>query len=258
MARADAPPRPDPGPGLIVATGALLAATGLLLLVPYEPSAPGAHASILAIEAGPYRRVRSVHAAAATALVVLVAVRLVGLVREGDARRGRSVAALALVAGALAAFFSGGLLPWDQQAYESAVHLYSGVGLAVGSLSGPDPDSFPLLAAFALHLLFGVLVLIATVERTKGERGTERTHSVLLSLLSALSVVAYAIAFPPETGPRPIPGLSLAGPDWPFVWLVPLQDAVGPVALLALPAAFVAAAVLLWSRRSRPALLGGH
>lgn len=57
----------------------------------------------------------------------------------------------------------------------------------------------------------------------------------------ALLVQLAAWVAPPPLGPAPLEGVAVSRPDWPFLWLVPLQDAFGRYAVYALPALLVAA-----------------
>jgi hypothetical protein len=63
---------------------------------------------------------------------------------------------------------------------------------------------------------------------------------------AAGAVLVAALLWPATLGPAPVQGLFVSRPHWPFLWLTPLQERLGPWSLMALPALVAAAAALAW------------
>ncbi|BDG02351.1 cytochrome b N-terminal domain-containing protein [Anaeromyxobacter oryzae] len=155
----------------------LLAATGALLLVSYEPSPERAYGTVAAlvdeVHFGAF--VRNAHHWAANGLVLVVFLHLLRVFYRGGhlpPRRGNWLVGLALLLLVVASAFTGYLLPWDQLAYW-AVTISTGmlqyVPLAGGVLlraarGGPDIGPATLARFFVLHvaiLPLAMLLLLA-------------------------------------------------------------------------------------------------
>jgi quinol-cytochrome oxidoreductase complex cytochrome b subunit len=150
---------------MAVGLGALLAASGVLLMFYYVPSAAAAHGSLQDLEAvvpfGGF--VRSLHRVAAHAMVVVVALHLARVLVAGADRPPRTVNAwvgLALFVLTLGLSFTGYLLPWDQRAFWACtvgadlVAAAPGVGPAARRLllGGESVGAAALLRFYALHV----------------------------------------------------------------------------------------------------------
>lgn len=241
-----------------------LGASGLPLALSYDPAPERAHESVVDMDAGALHLLRGGHAWAATVVLVLVALHLARAHAAGRLRalgRPAAMAGLSTLALLVGAYFSGTILPWDQQGWEAFEHLQTGarvVGAEIGEARAPSGTPLGLL--FYAHVLAVPLALLALV-LAHVHRGSLRadmarvagllrsTLAPALIVLAAIPILAFAL--PPALGPAPIPGLLVTRPDWPFLWLVPIQDAVGAAGLFALPLAFVIAAALL-ARRATP------
>jgi len=143
----------------------LLAATGALLLVSYEPSPERAYGTVAALVDGVHfgAFVRNAHHWAANGLVVVAFLHLLRVFYRGGhlpPRRGNWLVGVALLLLVVASAFTGYLLPWDQLAYW-AVTISTGmleyVPLAGGALlraarGGPDIGPATLARFFVLHV----------------------------------------------------------------------------------------------------------
>lgn len=240
LAPPPAGPPSRPVAAAVVGAFVVLAASGIALAAAWDPVGPP-----------PARFLAGVHAWAASALLVLAfALVARGYLAGGAGASGRprAFAALAFVAVLVASFATGTILPWDQQGWESYRHARDGAA-AVGVALPQGPDDAPLGAVFWAHVL-ALPALLALVAAVRGARLRDDARAVAVAARNALLPAALAVAavlaaaalWPPERGPRPIENLAVSRPEWPFLWLVPLQDAFGTRALLALPAVFLAAA----------------
>lgn len=258
--RAPPPPvRADPrklGAALLVVLLSLgLAGVPLALL--YVPTPAGAHASVERLSAGWTGFLRSAHAWAAAGVVALALLHAARAYVAGSvpAVRGRAVAGVAALALLLATFLAGTILPWDQQSWEALQHLRDGAGLFGIPVPGKTPAEAPINVAFWAHVLTLPILLIVILAVHLARAGWRpdvariglriRSALPMAGLVLAL-IVAAALLAPASLGPAPIPGLSVSRPDWPFLWLVPVQDAVGPLGLFALPLALGALAFGVW------------
>jgi quinol-cytochrome oxidoreductase complex cytochrome b subunit len=100
----------------------LLAVSGTLLLVSYEPSPERAYGTVAALVDGvPFGAfVRNIHHVAANGLVLVAFLHLLRVFYRGGhlpPRRGNWLAGVALLLLTVASAFTGYLLPWDQLAY---------------------------------------------------------------------------------------------------------------------------------------------
>lgn len=253
------PPRADPrelGAALLVVLFSVGLA-GIPLALLYVPTPGGAHASVERLSAGWTGFLRAAHAwgaAGAVALALLHAARAY-VAGSVPAVRGRAVAGVAALALLIATFFAGTILPWDQQSWEALQHLRNGAGLLGIPLPGKTPGEAPVGVVFWAHVLALPAALVAILAfhlaragwRPDLARVVGRVRSALpLAAVVLLLLAAASLLAPASLGPAPIPGLSVSRPDWPFLWLVPLQDAVGPLGLLALPLALGALALGVW------------
>jgi quinol-cytochrome oxidoreductase complex cytochrome b subunit len=150
---------------MLVALGAVLAATGVLLMFYYVPTAQAAHQSLQDLGAvvpfGGF--MRSLHRIAAHAMVVIVALHLARVVLVGadrPPRSGNAWVGLGLFLLTVGLAFTGYLLPWDQRAYWACtvgadlVAAFPGVGPAVRRLllGGETVGGAALLRFYALHV----------------------------------------------------------------------------------------------------------
>lgn len=108
--------------GMAATLGFLLAVSGFLLLLVYQPVPEKAYYSILALENNVVfgRFVRNIHYWSGNALIVVVILHILRVFFTGafhDKRRINWVVGWFLLAGILASSFTGYLLPWDQLAY---------------------------------------------------------------------------------------------------------------------------------------------
>jgi quinol-cytochrome oxidoreductase complex cytochrome b subunit len=143
----------------------LLAVTGSLLLVLYEPSPERAYGTVVRlVDEVPFGAlVRNVHHWAANGLVLVTLLHLLRVFYRGGhlpPRRGNWFAGVALLLLVVACAFTGYLLPWDQLAFW-AVTISTGmleyVPLAGGALvhaarGGADVGPATLARFFVLHV----------------------------------------------------------------------------------------------------------
>jgi ubiquinol-cytochrome c reductase cytochrome b subunit len=240
----------------------LLAIPGILLALRYVPDPALAHDAVARTDAGPLRLARGAHMWAASLALVIVVVHLARSYLAGRMHapgRGAALAGLAALALLVGAFFTGTILPWDQQGWEALEHLRAGAALVGIALPGAEPEAAPLSALFWAHVLALPVALAALLAFHLRRRGGLRADAArvgelargawLPTLALVATVAALAFLLPPSFGPAPLAGLQVSRPEWPFLWLVPLQDWLGRAALLALPLAFLVLAALLWRGR---------
>jgi quinol-cytochrome oxidoreductase complex cytochrome b subunit len=151
----------------------LLAATGALLLVAYEPSPERAYGTVAAlVDEVPFGAfVRNAHHWAANGLVLVALLHLLRVFYRGGhlpPRRGNWLVGVVLLLLVVASAFTGYLLPWDQLAYW-AVTISTGmlqyVPLAGGMLlraarGGSDIGPATLARFFVLHVAILPIVLL--------------------------------------------------------------------------------------------------
>lgn len=188
--------------------------SGLLLALTYD--AARAHATTAAMPGA----LRGVHAWATSLAIVALLLHLArAWLRGGEDIAPRAwLPAAGALALALASLWSGGVLAWDQQAWESWQHA----GLAPRTR---DPGA-PFAALLAVHAAALPLALLACAWLLR-PRPDVRVHAA-----SIATALLLGLALPPALGPEPIAGIAVSKPDWPFLWLVPLQEALGGAGLL--------------------------
>jgi quinol-cytochrome oxidoreductase complex cytochrome b subunit len=151
----------------------LLAVTGALLLVSYEPSPERAYGTVVTlveeVRFGAF--VRNIHHWAANGLVLVTFLHLLRVFYRGGhlpPRRGNWRVGVALLVLVVASAFTGYLLPWDQLAYW-AVTISTGmleyVPLLGGALlraarGGPDIGPATLARFFVLHVALLPIALL--------------------------------------------------------------------------------------------------
>jgi quinol-cytochrome oxidoreductase complex cytochrome b subunit len=150
--------------GLAFTTFLLLAASGLLLMVYYQPTPERAHASILFLDAtvagGSY--LRSLHRLASHTLLLLILLHTLRVVLTGAYQRPRQlnwIIGCLLLGCTIFAAYTGYLLPMDQLAYwatQTGMQLLATVpgGTFLRGLLVPDRigGSLSLLRFYALHV----------------------------------------------------------------------------------------------------------
>jgi len=151
--------------GLAFTAFLLLALTGLLLVVYYQPTPERAFSSILFLESSVWggKYLRSLHRMASHALLVLMFLHTLRVILTGAYQRPRQlnwVIGFLLLCLGLFAAYTGYLLPMDQLAYwatQTGMELLATVpfGSALRSLLVPDDvgQSLSLLRFYALHIV---------------------------------------------------------------------------------------------------------
>jgi quinol-cytochrome oxidoreductase complex cytochrome b subunit len=155
----------------------LLAVTGALLLVVYEPSPERAYGTVARlVDEVPFGAlVRNVHHWAANGLVLVTLLHLLRVFYRGGhlpPRRGNWLVGVALLLLVVACAFTGYLLPWDQLAYwavtiSTGMLEYvpvAGTTLLRAARGGPDIGPATLARFFVLHvaiLPIALLLLLA-------------------------------------------------------------------------------------------------
>jgi quinol-cytochrome oxidoreductase complex cytochrome b subunit len=251
----------------------MVAATGLAglpLLLHYEPDPATAHASVRRLTQGIWGWLRSFHAWAAAAVLVLALVHPLAAWMQGTRSlpRKRVWVTGALLLGVLmVTYLSGTILRFDHRGWEALEHLEQGLNLiGISMIEDQDPETARLGLFYVFHVILVPLLLVGLgimhIARTgPGGRLLRRLVTFMrLALRPALGLAALvallSVLFPPRFGPAPIAGLETTNPPWPFLWLVPLQDLAGAWGLLALPLLLALLAVVpwfshQWSRRVR-------
>ncbi len=202
-------------------------ATGLLLLLYYEPGVSTAHESVKRISAEvPFGwLIRSIHRWSADIFIGVLVVHMFTAFLMKAYRRPRELTWLTgcgLFGVALGFGFSGYLLPWDDIAF-----FATSVGTAVAG-------SFPVVGSSVLQLLRGGEdVSGATLSRFFA------LHVVVLPF-AALALVGLHLLFIQKHGMSIPPGVKETGPPRRFVPDFLLHDLVGWTLALAMLAALAA------------------
>ncbi len=161
--------------GLAFTTFLTLVVSGLLLLFYYRPSPEGAYASIQFLESSVWggRYLRGLHRFASHALLVLIALHMLRVVLTGayrHPRHGTWVVGTMLLFLAIAAAYTGYLLPLDQLAYwatQTGMELLRVLpfGEALRDLLVPDRIGGPLslLRFFAFHIAVIPVLMLALI-----------------------------------------------------------------------------------------------
>jgi quinol-cytochrome oxidoreductase complex cytochrome b subunit len=264
---------------------AILAITGTLMMLVYQPAPGTAYDSVVTIESEVAfgALVRGVHWWSANLLVVVALLHLARVLLTGGyhgARQFNWVIGCALLLAVLASGFTGYLLPWDQLAYW-AVTISTGmlayvpvVGAALqrvargGAEVGPATlVTFSTLHTQVLPLTLAVLAgfhfwrvrraggVVEPPARPGEESGAKvhfLPHLLLREVAQALVVTAVVVvlgaAFGAPLGDRANPGMSTnpAKAPWYFMGLQELLIHLHPVAaVVAIPLAALAALLLL-------------
>ncbi len=161
--------------GMALVLFGLLAGTGMLLMLVYEPVPERAYASLVVLREGvPFGRwVRNIHHWSANALVVVAVLHLLRVFFTGglgEERRANWWIGLGLLACVVASVFTGYLLPWDQLSYWAVTICTGMLGYVPGvgswlqavARGGTEIGAPTLLNFFTLHtsVLPGTVVLL--------------------------------------------------------------------------------------------------
>ena len=158
--------------GLAFTTFLMLLASGMLLLVYYQPTPERAFDSILFLESSVWggKYLRSLHRLASHSLLVLIFLHTLRVVLTGAYHRPRQlnwVIGVLLLCLSVFEGYAGYLLPMDQLAYwatQTGMELLQGVPLGgvLRSLLVPDGIAQPLslLRFYALHVMVVPLTLL--------------------------------------------------------------------------------------------------
>jgi len=263
----------------------LLMATGVLMMFVYEPTPERAYRSVQALEGDILfgGMVRNIHYWSANLLVVVAVAHMLRVLFTGafhGKRQFNWVFGVLLLAGVLAANFTGYLLPWDQLAYWAVTictGMFSYVPWIGGWLQevargGPELGASTLILFYTLHttLLPVVLVLLMgfhfwRVRKAGGvvdprppeEIGEEAPEYVstlpdllMRELAAGLALVALvffiAVFFDAPLGAPANPGMSSnpAKSPWYFVGFQELQLHFHPLIAVVVMPALAAFAVL--------------
>lgn len=259
---------------ILLALLGLSGLTGIALALAYDASPQRAHRVVADQVGGVLGFLWGVHAWTASLLLVVAALHpsrawLRGRVREVSWRKWLTgTGALGVL---VFAFFSGTILPWDQQGWEAFQHVQYGFDVfGVDLFDAEAPAEAPLDWAFLAHVFAVPALLAATVGWHLWRGLAWRTHArTMVKLVRsgwrrawplAVLAVALALVWPPLHGPAPVPRLQVTRPDWPFLWLLPVQRWLDSVGLWALPAGVASLGALRLvpegSRAWRLAVLG--
>jgi quinol-cytochrome oxidoreductase complex cytochrome b subunit len=259
--------------------------TGVLLMLAYEPSPERAYDSVIGLQeqflfGG---LIRNIHHWSANILVAVVLLHMLRVLFTGGfhgPRRFNWVLGLGLLAGILAANFTGYLLPWDQLAFW-AVTICTGMfgyvpwigeWLQVMARGGPEVGSATLVIFYAFHttLVPVILVLLmgfhfwrvrkagGVVDPRPDEEIIEQKPdyvSTLPDLLlrefaAGLALIAFVVLlsvfFDAPLGPPANPGMSTnpAKAPWYFVGFQEMQLHFHPLIAVVVIPGLVALALL--------------
>jgi ubiquinol-cytochrome c reductase cytochrome b subunit len=242
---------------ILLALLGLSGATGIALALGYDWTPGEAHAVVASQIGGVLGWVWGVHAWAASILLVLAVLHPMRAWIQGRASKVSWRKWLTGVGGLGAlvfAFFSGTILPWDQQGWEALQHVQYGFDVVGLTLFDVDaPSKAPLEWVFHAHAFVVPVSLAALVGAHLWRTPTAREQINLVGNLAkagarrawplALAAAGLAVLWPPLHGPAPIPRLQLTRPDWLFLWMIPIQQWLGSLGLWVLPAGLAGLAV---------------
>ncbi|MDX2438536.1 MAG: cytochrome b N-terminal domain-containing protein, partial [Acidobacteriota bacterium] len=265
----------------------LMVATGTLMMFAYEPTPERAYQSVAALQDGILfgGLVRNIHHWSANLLVAVAVAHMLRVFFTGGfhgARQFNWVIGVALLAGVLAANFTGYLLPWDQLSYW-AVTICTGMFSYVPGIggwlqevarAGPELGASTLILFYTLHttLLPVALVLLmgfhfwrvrkaggvvdprppSEIEEESPDYVSTLPNLLMRELAAALALVAVvfvvAVFFDAPLGAPANPGMSTnpAKSPWYFVGFQELQLHFHPlIAVVVIPvlAAFAVLAI---------------
>lgn len=261
-----------------VALLAALALSGVPLGLGYDTNPTHAHDAVDALNQGATGWLRSLHSWMGNALIALVIAWItVGWIRADPKQLGWTPWTLRLAASGVlaAAYLSGGILTWDQQGWESWAHVEHAMRpFGPFNASGMDPDGTPLNAIFLFHVALVPVVLLgllawnltrnASSSTASGESLGRLVRGGLRSAWLPIAAVALAAVWiRPGFGPAPTLGTENTSPDWPFLWMVPIEHTwgMGVLILAVLVLGGLLVAVPRWaprlSRRARTRWLFG-
>jgi ubiquinol-cytochrome c reductase cytochrome b subunit len=240
----------------------VLTATGILLDQFYNPSAVGAHESIVYI----MTRVplgnwlRSLHYWTATLVLVSVVCHLVYVFSRRSYVRPREIqwwSGVALLALLFAITFTGTVLRGDQEGGEALAHAIAGAQFfgALGAVMSPDfARSTSLIArmhnahvSLLPFLMFALIGLHFWLVRQFGIHTTEARTAVFTSHLQKLTGVAFvclgllallSALVPPGLGYPAVDGVEVTKPYWPFLWIYSAENTFGMAGMIIAPAVF--------------------
>jgi len=263
----------------------LMVFTGVLLMLVYEPSPERAYASVIGLQdqflfGG---LVRNIHHWSANLLVAVVLLHMLRVLLTGafhGTRRFNWVIGLGLLAGILAANFTGYLLPWDQLAFW-AVTICTGMfgyvpwigewlqGMARG---GPEVGSATLVIFYTFHTTLVPVTLVLLmgfhfwrvrkaggvvdprppeeIVEEKPDYVSTLPELLMRELAAALALIAFVVVLSvfvnAPLGAPANPGMSTnpAKAPWYFVGFQELQLHFHPLIAVVVIPALVALALL--------------
>ncbi len=247
----------------------LLITTGLILDQFYNPSASGAHDSIVYIVTrvplGNW--IRALHYWGASIVLIGATAHLLYVFLRRSYSPPREVqwwsgVTLLIILSGLA--FTGTVLKTDQEGGEALAHALAGAKLVgpMGIVLAPDfARSTSLLARLHnMHVSLLPLLLLALLGlhfwliRQLGIHSTEPKTDIFTAHLRKLTgyglfVVAgislLAVVFPPGIGYPAVDGVEITKPFWPFLWIYTAENTMGMVGMLVAPAIFFAFLIAL-------------
>jgi ubiquinol-cytochrome c reductase cytochrome b subunit len=247
----------------------LLITTGIILDQFYNPSASGAHDSVVYIVTrvplGNW--IRALHYWGATIVIIGVTAHLIYVFLRRSYSPPREVqwwsgVCLLILLSGLA--FTGTVLKGDQEGGEALAHALAGAKLMgpAGIVLAPDfARSTSLLARLHnMHVSLLPLLLLALVGlhfwliRTLGIHTTEPKSEIFTAHLRKLTgyglflvagIGVLAAAFPPGIGYPAVDGVEITKPFWPFLWIYTAENTLGMVGMLVAPAIFFAFLIAL-------------
>ena len=276
----------------------LMVFTGVLLMLAYEPSPERAYESVIGLQ-GQFLfggLVRNIHHWSANILVAVVLLHMLRVLFTGGfhgPRRFNWVLGLGLLAGILAANFTGYLLPWDQLAFW-AVTICTGMfgyvpwigewlqGMARG---GPEVGSATLVIFYAFHTTLVPVALVLLmgfhfwrvrkaggvvdprprdeIDEEKPEYVSTLPELLIRELAAALALIAFVVVlsvlFDAPLGAPANPGMSTnpAKAPWYFVGFQELQLHFHPLIAVVVVPSLVALALLVIPYLRYPRELSG-
>jgi len=233
---------------LLFLSGALLAYFG------YTPDVKGAYDSIVSIGKTPLlSNFRAIHALSAELFLALAAIHVTRIVLTKSYYKERRVTwnvGIVILGLAVAFFFTGTLLKWDQEGTEAFAHVLwvnesiPGGGFLTNLLFNENiPLKMFVIHAVALPFvmagLLGVHLVLIKALKISGlspsappapETASFTDHMKVVLTYSAIitaGVIVVSLFYQPDITGSPIDGVEWTKPPWPFLFLYTLENWYG-------------------------------
>lgn len=247
--------------GLVLVGFILQIVTGVIIAFFYTPTVDDAWGSLSRLISSPVGFwIRSFHRWTAETVIFLVILHVSRIVFTAS-YRGKRIAnwlfGIGLFIVTAAFFLSGSIVKWDQEGFEAYQHLVEStekIPLIGSVLASGFKGATALMRVFAVHtLVLPVLLVVFLVPHLAlmklnglsplpgNSSGRVSSFFVHLKKVLGFSMIIYGVVaflaaqFPPALLPAPYMGIELTKPPWILLFLYPLENWIGLLALFIVP-----------------------